>query len=127
MSFFKRDPVFQAFRLLQIAFVAAPIIAGLDKLYTYYLVPWTIYLSPLALSMINGHAIGFMKFVGVVEIIAGIGVAFRPKIFSYVVAVWLFLIIINLLATGHYYDVALRDLGLMLAAIALGKLSKKMG
>lgn len=126
MSFFKMDPVYQAFRLLQIAFVAAPIIAGADKVFmTNFLVPWPMYLSPILRGMFENHIYGFMMFVGVVEVIAGVGVAVKPKIFSYVVALWLLLIILNLLTTGHYYDIALRDFGLMLAAIALGKLSEK--
>ncbi|HSX03560.1 MAG TPA: hypothetical protein VLG76_02400 [Rhabdochlamydiaceae bacterium] len=127
MSFLKMDPVYQAFRLLQIAFVVAPVVAGADKIFmTNFLVPWPMYLSPIIRSMFESHIYGFMMFVGVVEVVAGVGVAVKPKIFSYIVSLWLFLIIINLLTTGHYYDIVLRDLGLMLGALALGRLSEKV-
>ena len=65
----------------------------------------------------------FMKLVGVIEILAGIGVLFKPRFFSAIVAIWLLLIIINLLLTGKYFDIALRDFGLMIAAVSLSKLS----
>ena len=119
-----RDYGYQAFRILKFAFVLAPIVAGLDKFFNL-LTNWSIYLSPLALSVINYHAHGFMMLVGLIEIIAGIGVYFKPKVFSYIVCLWLALIILNLLAKGMYYDIALRDLGLLLGALALGKLSQK--
>lgn len=119
-----KDPAVQAYRILQITFVVAPIIAGLDK-FLYLLADWSKYLSPIALRAINYHARGFMMLVGLVEIVAGIGVIYKPKIFSHVVAIWLFCIIINLLLTGHYFDIALRDLGLMLGALSLARLSQK--
>ena len=118
------DRTEQAFRLLQIAFVVAPILAGLDKFF-YLLADWSNYLSPFALRMLDGHDRPFFAIVGVVEIIAGLGVLFRPRIFAYVVSVWLLLIVINLLMTGHYFDIALRDIGLMLSAFALGKLAQQ--
>lgn len=67
-----------------------------------------------------------MLAVGVIEIVAGIGVFLKPRIFAYVVAAWLMLIILNLLAIPGYFDVALRDLGLMLGALALGRLSQNI-
>lgn len=124
MSKFQKDQGYQAFRLLQIVFVVAPILAGLDKFF-YLLTNWSNYISPLALRVINYHDRGFMMIAGIIEIIAGIGIILRPKIFAYIVAIWLLLIIINLLMTGHYFDIALRDLGLLLSAIALGRLSQK--
>lgn len=124
MSKFSGDPGYQAFRALQIAFVVAPILAGLDKFF-YLLTNWSQYLSPMALRMINNHDRGFMTVVGVVEIIAGIGVFYKPKIFAYIVSLWLLCIIVNLLMTGHYFDIVLRDIGLFLAAFALGRLSQK--
>jgi hypothetical protein len=66
-----------------------------------------------------------MLFVGVIEIIAGLGVIFKPKLFSYIIALWLLALIINLLLTGIYYDIALRDFGLLLSVLALGCLSQK--
>lgn len=124
MSRFSGDRGYQAFRLLQVVFVVAPILAGIDKFF-YLLTDWSNYISPLALKVINYHDHGFMMMAGVIEVIAGIGIIFKPKIFSYIVALWLLGIIINLLLTGKYFDIALRDVGLFLSAIALGRLSEK--
>lgn len=118
------DRGYRAFRILQFAFAVIPIVAGLDKFF-YFLTNWSQYLSPHALEYLNGHDRTFMLVVGVIEIIAGLGVIFKPKIFAYIVALWLLLIIINLLLTGHYYDIAARDFGLLLGALALGCLSCK--
>jgi hypothetical protein len=118
----KCNPVYQAYQLLHIAFVVAPILAGLDKFF-HLLVNWDQYLAPFAERMLGGHGHEFMLAAGVIEIIAGIGVWLKPKIFAYVVAAWLLGIIFNLLMIPGYYDVALRDLGLFLAALALGRLS----
>jgi hypothetical protein len=117
------DKGYQAFRLLQIVFIVAPIVAGLDKFF-YLLTDWSQYLAPFVSNIINHHDQGFMKLVGVIEIIAGIGVFFKPRIFSYIVALWLLGIIGDLLLTGHYFDIALRDFGLFLSAISLGLLSE---
>ncbi len=114
---------YQAFRILQIGFVAAPIIAGLDKFF-HLLVDWDKYLPSVVNNMTGGRGHQLMLAVGVVEIIAGIGVAIKPQIFAYVVAAWLLLIIANLLMIPGYFDVALRDLGLMLGALALARLSQ---
>jgi hypothetical protein len=107
---------------LLIGFTVAPIIAGLDKFFNV-LTTWTQYLSPIASNMLGGASQQFMYLVGVIEIVAGIGVFLKPKIFAYVVAAWLGLIIVNLLLIPGYFDVALRDLGLMLGALALARLS----
>ncbi len=112
---------YYAYQLLHIAFTIAPIIAGLDKFFNL-LTSWEQYLSPAFNIIGNAHAT--MLIVGVVEIIAGIGVWLRPKIFSYIVALWLLSIIINLLILGKFYDIALRDFGLFLGALALACLSK---
>ncbi len=119
-----KEPAYQAFRILQFVFVVAPILAGLDKFF-YLMTNWNDYLSPFALQFVTGHERMFFGFVGVVEIIAGIGVFFRPGFFAYIISLWLVGIIVNLVMSGHYYDVALRDLGLLLSAIALGKLSRQ--
>jgi hypothetical protein len=121
------DPAYQAYRLLHIGFILAPIIAGVDKFF-HLLVNWDNYLAPVVNSAIGGRGHAFMLFVGVIEIIAGVGVALRPRVFSYVVAAWLLGIIVNLLLIPPsnplpHYDVALRDLGLFLGALALGRLS----
>lgn len=115
------DPAYLAYRILQIGFVAAPILAGLDKFFNI-LVDWSQYLAPFIGDMVGAGT--FMAIVGVIEIVAGIGVAVKPRIFAYVVSGWLGAIIINLLLIPGYYDVALRDLGLALGALALGLLSQ---
>jgi hypothetical protein len=115
-------PARQAYRLLYLAFVAAPIIAGVDK-FTEFLVQWEQYLTPPVANLLPVSAQMFMRAVGVIEIIAGLLVAFRPAIGGYVVAAWLGGIIVNLLLGAGYYDIALRDFGLLLAALALARLS----
>jgi hypothetical protein len=110
--------------ILRFGFTVAPIIAGLDK-FLHLLVNWDQYLPAITNRMVGGHGHELMLAVGAIEIVAGIGVAIKPKIFAYVVAAWLLLIILNLLAVPGYFDVALRDLGLLLAALALGRLSQK--
>ena len=118
------SPAYQAYRILHFGFVVAPILAGLDKFF-HLLVNWDQYLLGVVarMSPIRGHTL--MLVVGVIEIVAGIGVALKPRIFAYVVAAWLAVIIINLLLIPGYFDVALRDFGLLLAALALGGLSQQ--
>jgi hypothetical protein len=117
-------PAYQAYQILHLAFVVAPVAAGIDKFF-HVLVNWDMYLAPAIaeLSPVGGHEL--MLAVGVVEIMAGILVALRPRIGAYVVAGWLFGIIINLLLIPGYYDVALRDFGLSLGALALARLSQE--
>jgi uncharacterized membrane protein YphA (DoxX/SURF4 family) len=112
----------QAFLILRFGFTVAPIIAGLDKFF-HFLVNWDQYLPAITNRLVGGHGHELMLAVGVIEIVAGIGVALKPRIFAYIVAAWLFLIILNLLAIPGYYDIALRDLGLLLGALALARLS----
>lgn len=116
------SPDRQAFILLRTVFTAAPIIFGLDK-FTNILADWTMYLAPVATSVVPVPAQTLMYVVGIVEIVAGLAVAVRPRFGSLLVAVWLFGIILNLLILGSFYDVALRDFGLMVAALALNRLS----
>jgi uncharacterized membrane protein YphA (DoxX/SURF4 family) len=116
------DPATQAFWILRVAFTVAPIVAGLDK-FLHFLTDWEKYLAPVINNALGANGQLFMLGVGVVEIIAGIGVAIMPRIFAYVVAAWLLGIIVNLLLIPGYYDIALRDLGLALGALALGRLS----
>lgn len=118
----RSEPAYQAFRVLHLTFTVAPLIAGIDK-FLEWLVDWDIYLSPLALDILGRFSHEFMLVVGVIEIVAGLGVAFRPRIFAYVVAAWLGAIVVNLLLAGTYFDIALRDFGLALGALALGRLS----
>src|SRR5438552_5009222 len=114
----------QAFQILRFGFTVAPILAGLDKFF-HLLVNWDQYLPGVVtrISPIPPHTV--MLAVGVIEIVAGIGVALKPRIFAYVVAAWLAVIIINLLLIPGYFDVALRDFGLCLAALALARLSQQ--
>ena len=115
-------PSYQAYRILQIGFTVAPILAGFDKFFNL-LVDWEKYLPSVVSNLVGGHAHSLMLVVGVIEVVAGIGVALKPRIFSYVVAAWLWSIIVNLLLIPGYFDVALRDFGLSLGALALGRLS----
>ncbi len=113
----------QAYRILQLGFVVAPVVAGLDK-FTHLLVDWDKYLPSLVNNLVGGHGHELMLAAGVIEVIAGIGVALKPRIFAYVVSAWLMLIVVNLLLTGQYFDIALRDFGLALGALALARLSQ---
>ncbi len=117
-------PSYQAYQILRLGFTVAPILMGLDK-FLGLLVNWDQYLPAFANNMLGGYGHEFMYVVGVIEIIAGAGVFLRPKIFAYVVAAWLGLIIVNLLMIPGYFDIALRDFGLLLAAVALGRLSQE--
>jgi hypothetical protein len=113
----------QAFLFLRIGFALAPFLAGIDK-FANVLTDWTQYLAPFLTDWTGLTASTFMQGVGVIEIIAGIGVAWKPKVFAYVVCAWLVGIIVNLLILGQYFDIALRDLGLAIGAFALGRLSR---
>lgn len=115
------SPGYQAYQILHLGFVVAPILAGLDKFF-HLLVNWDQYLPASINNLAGGHGHGLMLAVGVIEIVAGLGVAFKPKVFAYVVAAWLLLIIVNLLMIPGYFDVALRDFGLLLGALALARL-----
>ena len=121
-----RSPSYEAFRLLQFAFVAAPILAGLDKFFDV-MTNWDAYLSPpLAhLSALVGGRHHLMQIAGVIEMCVGLLVAFKPRVFAWVVAAWLCAIIVNLFMLGGAADVALRDFGLMLGALALARLGAR--
>lgn len=113
----------RAFRILRFGFTVAPIVAGLDKFF-HLLTDWDKYVAPVISNTLGIPPHAFMMIVGVIEIAAGIVVAVRPRIGGYVVAAWLLGIIVNLLLLGGYLDVALRDLGLLLAALALARLAE---
>lgn len=116
------DGAHQAFLLLRTGFAVAPVLFGLDKFFNL-MVEWEQYLAPWIDNIVPGDAGQAMMAVGVVEILAGILVAVRPAIGGYVVAAWLLGIIVNLVSMGEYYDIALRDFGLLLAALALARLA----
>lgn len=120
------DPVFQSFSLLRLGFTMAPILFGLDKFFNF-MVDWPKYLAPWINDIAPGTAQQFMYFVGVVEMAAGVIVAIAPWFGGYLVAAWLGAIIINLLTANppEYYDIALRDLGLMLGALTLARLAQR--
>jgi len=114
------NPALDAYRILRFAFVVAPILFGVDKFFNF-LTQWPKFLAPAVANRVPPEA--FISAIGVAEIAAGLLVFIKPRIGAYVVAAWLFAIIVNLLMIPGYYDIALRDLGLMLAALALGRLS----
>lgn len=118
------EPAYQAFQILHWGFVAAPVIAGADK-FLGLLTNWDAYLSPAFARLSPFSVHGTMMAVGAVELGAGLIVAVKPRIGAYVVAAWLVGIIFNLFLLGHGYDIALRDFGLFLGALALGRLSAR--
>ena len=121
------DYPYQAYQILHWGFFAAPIIAGLDKFF-HLLTNWDKYLAPVIVNLagqvgLSGHT--FMLLVGVVEVVAGLVVALKPRFGSYLVAAWLAGIIVNMLIIPGFYDIALRDFGLCLGALALARLSQQ--
>jgi hypothetical protein len=118
-----REPSYQAFQILHWGFVAAPLLAGFDKFFNL-LTRWEDYLSPVFAKLSPLSPRATMTTVGAIEMVAALLVAVRPRIGAYVVAAWLAGIILNLLLLGHGYDIALRDFGLFLGALALGRLSQ---
>ncbi len=119
----RRDPAAQAFMLLRIALTVAPILFGLDKFAGVLTDDWTKYLAPQFNDLIPGSASDAMHIVGVVEIAAGVAVAVTPRFGGLLVAGWLGGIIVSLLLVGGYGDIALRDFGLLLAALTLSRLA----
>ncbi len=121
-------PAYQAYEILHVGFAVLPIIAGLDKFIHFLGIgSWEGYLAPLATQVTGLQATAFMHIVGVIEIIAGVLVAFWPRVGGYVVMLWLLGIIANLVMLGSFFDVALRDFGLSLGALALARLSEEYG
>lgn len=118
----RNDSTYQGYLLLRIGFAVAPILFGLDK-FANVLVDWEQYLAPWIINIIPVSASDAMHAVGVVEILAGVAVALKPRYGAYLVAAWLGGIIVNLLTYSGYYDVALRDFGLMLGALTLARLA----
>src|SRR3954453_22539274 len=119
----RSDPAVQGLLLLRIAFTVAPILFGLDKYAGVLTDDWTKYLAPQFNDLIPGSAQDAMYLVGVVEIVAGLVVAFAPRFGGLLVAAWLAGIIVNLLLVGGYGDIALRDFGLLASALALSRLA----
>jgi hypothetical protein len=117
-----RDPAYQAFLALRTAFTVAPILFGLDK-FTNLMTEWPAYLAPWIDRIVPGSAQQAMYAVGLVEILAGLVVAVAPRFGAWLVAAWLAGIIVNLLTIPGFYDVALRDFGLLIGAVALARLA----
>ncbi|MGH4011725.1 MAG: hypothetical protein ACRDTH_26760 [Pseudonocardiaceae bacterium] len=120
----RSDPAYQAFLLLRTVFTVAPILFGLDK-FTNLLVDWPSYLAPWISDLVPGTAQQAMYAVGLTEIVAGIAVALAPRFGAWLVAAWLAGIIINLLTFPGYFDIALRDFGLLVGAVALARLATR--
>jgi uncharacterized membrane protein YphA (DoxX/SURF4 family) len=120
----RNDSAYQAYTLLRIAFTVAPIAFGIDKFFNG-MVDWEKYLAPWINRLMPGTGHSFMLFVGIVEITAGLVVAIKPRYGAYLVAAWLAGIVVNLLTYSGYYDIALRDFGLLLGALTLGRLAMK--
>ena len=116
------DPAYQAFLLLRTVFTVAPIVFGLDK-FANVLTDWPRYLAPWIDHLVPGTAQQAMYAVGVIEIVAGIVVALKPRYGAWLVAAWLGGIVVNLLTYSGFYDIALRDFGLMLGALTLARLA----
>jgi hypothetical protein len=121
-----KDPTFAAYFLLRTVFTVAPIVFGLDKFFNLLTHPhhWSMYLAPWINSIVPGTADQCMYLVGVIEIAAGVLVAVAPRIGAWVVVAWLAGIIVDLVTLSGYYDIALRDFGLLVGAVALGLLAQ---
>jgi len=119
-----RDPVYQSFGILRLAFTVAPILFGIDKFFNWT-VHWPNYLAPWIDRIVPGTAQQFMYAVGAIEILAGLVVFLAPRFGGYLVAAWLGGIVVNLLTADapRFYDVALRDFGLALGALTLARLA----
>ena len=116
----RTGPCYQAYQILRFAFTIVPILAGLDK-FVNFTTDWGQYLAAPFNLFENAHLT--MMIEGGIEIIVGIGILIKPKVFSYIIVLWLLGIIINLLVLHRFYDVALRDFGLLLGALALARVS----
>ena len=111
---------------LKLAFFLGPFLAGLDKFF-HLLTNWDQYLSPLAARVLGSLSHPFMLVVGVIEMIVGLMIITRwTRIGAYIATIWLVLIALNLVMTGHYFDIALRDIGLALSAFGLARLTEVM-
>ncbi len=116
------DPAYAAYVLLHVGYVVLPLWMGLDK-FMNVLTDWPGYLAPWVVGLLPFSAQTAMHLVGIVEILAAVMVAIKPRYAAYVVALWLAGIIVNLLTYSGFYDVALRDFGLLVGAVALARLA----
>jgi hypothetical protein len=116
-------PVIQSYWTMRALFTVAPILFGLDKFFNL-MTNWEQYLAPVFPQTLHLSAATIMRGVGIIEVLAGILVAIAPRYFGYLVMAWLWLIMVNLLLKGEYFDVALRDFGLSLGALTLARLAQ---
>jgi hypothetical protein len=115
-------PSHQAYQILHLGFTVLPLLAGLDKFFEV-LADWDRYLAPLFPEVLGVSSATFMSIIGVIEIVVGLAVFFKPRLGGYLVMLWLWGIILNLLLIPGYYDIALRDFGLSLGALSLARLA----
>jgi uncharacterized membrane protein YphA (DoxX/SURF4 family) len=120
----KDDPAYQAFVVLRVGFTLLPIVMGIDKFFNNF-VNWEQYLAHWIWNISPWSAVNTMHVVGIIEIVAGVLVALKPRYFAYLVAAWLGGIVVNLLTYSGYYDIALRDGALMVTALTLARLASK--
>jgi hypothetical protein len=121
-------PAYQAYEVLHVGFAVLPFVAGLDKFVHFLGIgSWEMYLAPFVTTVIPVSATTFMLIVGAIEMVAGVLVAFWPRVGGYVVMLWLWGIIVNLFMIPGFFDIALRDFGLSLGALALARLSEEHG
>jgi hypothetical protein len=116
------NPAYQGYQILHAAFVLLPALAGLDKFF-HYLADWDQYLAPQIEKVLPMSAHAFMVTTGIVEVLAAVVVAIKPRIGAWMVSAWLLGIIVNLLLAQGYYDIVLRDVGLLLGSVALARLA----
>jgi uncharacterized membrane protein YphA (DoxX/SURF4 family) len=121
-----RDPAYSAYLALRTVFTIAPIVMGLDKFFNVLTHPhhWSMYLAGWINDLVPGTADQLMYLVGVIEIVAGVVVAVAPRFGAWVVAAWLAGIIVDLVTVPGFYDIALRDFGLLVGAVALARLAQ---
>ncbi|WP_420710803.1 hypothetical protein [Streptomyces sp. CCM_MD2014] len=116
------EPAYGAYWLLRVGYTVLPIWMGIDK-FVNALTDWPSYFAPWIVDVLPFSAQTAMYVVGAIEIVAGVAVALKPRYAAYVVALWLAGIIVNLLTYSGFYDVALRDVGLLVGALALARLA----
>lgn len=118
------SPIYASWLLLKITYAIVPIIIGLDKIFTWWIVDWSRYTSPFVMSFIPFNLMQFIMFTGAVEIIAGIIVWFFPRFGAYLVFAWMVLVIIDLVSLNMFYDIIARDVVIAIGALVLAWLSE---
>ena len=122
MDIEKKGHAYQAYALLKVALVATLVLVGLDK-FLNVMTHWDMYLSSFIAQMFGGHVLGFIRVIGIIEILLGVGLYYKTRIFAYLAGIWFILLIFNILFLGRYYDVGLIDFALCLSSFALARLS----